>query len=688
MSFVKISSYLREMAASNGGSIPRRTLGKTGLEVSILGLGGGALVGLKGKEHDRKAEDLVQRSIELGINYIDTAPEYGPSEARVGAAVGSNRPSVILATKTQDRTRDGSLRLLEASLKALRTDYVDVWQIHHIDHADEVKAVLAKGGALEALEEAKSQGMTKYIGVTGHYDPRPLASLIKRHDFDTALLAMNAADVHGAHSFIEKVLPEATTKGMGVVCMKVTSMGRIFNPWNINNMKDALYYCLSLPVATAIVGVDDADQLMENVVLAKAFEKLSRSEMNRIEDLTKDYHEIANFFRKGNEDHNPFWKPYSARSKKASDALPDVLYHGTTAEIAMEMEKDGLLKPGKQTGRSQWSGGPFGGNPSDSNLVYAAVDREIAVDYAKQISNRSGSNGAVVVVRPEWDAAMPDEDTIAEIVHTQTYDQSPLNAKVFKAHAKALGFKSPEDVQKFFSSEEGQETLAEKSDSQIAQDMKDTVRELQPMLTPTEFKVLTAGTVAFSKPLKILRVELIKSPPKGKTANEAKRLIILRGISGTGKSTLAASLEREHGVKALSSDEFFMRGGKYDFNRDLVPQAHKWNHGRADKAMGRGEPVVIVDNTNTQAWEMKPYVLSAKKHGYSVEFREPDWSPRLRDERGRWNVDFIEQMQKSKERTDIGKVVPRDRLEKMRDFYQYGVTEEDVLKSQMPDGIG
>lgn len=482
----KLSYFLREIAAASGSSIPRRTLGKTGLEVSTLGLGGGSLVGLKGKENDRRAEDLVQRALELGVNYIDTAAEYGPSEARIGLALGHNRSSVVLATKTQDRTRDGSLRLLETSLKALRTDYVDVWQIHHIDHMDEVKAVLAKDGAVKALDEAKSQGLARYVGLTGHYDPRPLVSLMKGYDFDTALLAMHAADVHGAHSFIEKALPTAVEKGMGVVCMKVTCVGRIFNAWNLNSMADALHYCLSLPVATAIIGVDNEDQLLEDVALAKAFEKFSRSEMNRIEGLTESYADIANFFRKGNEDHNPFWKPYKPRKKKAASE---------------------------------------------------------------------------------------------------------------------------------------------------------------------------------------------------------KKLIILRGVSGAGKSRLAKQLEKQYGVKALASDDYFMKDGKYVHTMEGIPKAHAWNKERAEKAMVDGEPVVIVDSTNTRAWMMKPYVESAHRHGYKVEIQEPDWSPDLRDDKGHWNVDFLEKMQESKERTDTGKKVPRDRLELMRDNYEYGVTEQDILRSKLPKGV-
>jgi aryl-alcohol dehydrogenase-like predicted oxidoreductase/predicted kinase len=485
MYYTKLSSYIRKIAASGGGPIPKRSFGKTGLDVTILGLGGGAVVGLKGKENESKAEGVIRAALRFGVNYFDTSPEYGPSEVRIGSALGKDRPSVVLATKTHDRTRDGSLRLLEASLKALKTDHVDVWQMHHIDHEDEVKMVLAKDGALKALQEAKSQGMTRYIGVTGHYDPAPLSALIKTGELDTALLAMNAADVHDQHSFIKGVLPSAIKARLGVVCMKVASMGRIFNPWNLNNIRDALYYCLSLPVSTAIIGVDDEDQLAENVTLVKMFEKLSDDEMGRIHDLTEEYHEIANFFRKGHEVHNPFWKPYGYQGKKASD--------------------------------------------------------------------------------------------------------------------------------------------------------------------------------------------------------KGKRLIILRGISGTGKSTLARDLEREHKTKALGSDDFFMKGGKYIYDMAKLSEAHSWNQQRVRETMKRGDPVVIVDNTNTQAWEMKPYVQAAKEFGYSVEFKEPGWSPKLKDEQGKWNVDFIEKLQRNKDRSNIGKTIPREVLERMRDRYQYGVTEEDVLKSQMPE---
>lgn len=304
---VTISDKLKESALRIAGGIPRRTLGKTGLSVTQLGLGGGCLISLKDKPDE--AIDLIRTAVSLGINYIDTAPAYGPSEERVGEALVGMRGDLILATKTDDRTRDGSLRLLDKSLKKLRTDYVDIWQVHHIDHQDEVKQIFGKGGAIEALQEAKEDGRVRYIGVTGHYAPGPLLSAIRRFEFDTILMALNAADVHKA-SFQDKLLPEAVRQGLGIIGMKIPAMGRIFHAWGLNSMRDAMDYVLSLPVSTAIVGMDGVSQLKDDALFAMLHKKCTPSQMKELEGKTKQYAHLANFFRKGNEAFNPWWKPY------------------------------------------------------------------------------------------------------------------------------------------------------------------------------------------------------------------------------------------------------------------------------------------------------------------------------------------------------------------------------------------
>jgi aryl-alcohol dehydrogenase-like predicted oxidoreductase len=310
---MKLSDQLRTIAVAANGSIPKRPLGKTGLEVSCLGLGGESLIKIKNK-HD-EAIELIQAAYKMGINYFDTAASYENSEVRIGEALEKVRKKVIIASKVEARTKEEAWAQLEKSLTNLRTDYLDIWQIHHIDTAKEVEVILGPDGACSALLEARKQGLVRHIGITGHYDPYPLLDAIKRFKFDTILLAMNAADVH-KRSFIKKVLPEANGQDMGVIAMKVCSRGRIFDPTHLNNMKDALEYVLTLPIATAIVGHDNIRQLTENVMIAQNFKPMDRSRQDELENLTKPYADLALFFRKGNEKFNPFWKPFGYKESK------------------------------------------------------------------------------------------------------------------------------------------------------------------------------------------------------------------------------------------------------------------------------------------------------------------------------------------------------------------------------------
>ncbi len=207
------------------------------------------------------------------------------------------------------------MKQLEESLKLLKTDYLDVWQIHHIDHQDEVKQVFAKDGAIQALQEAKEQGMVRNLGVTGHYDPAPLVSCLKQFEFDVVLMVTNAADVH-KHSMILKVMPEAQKQKMGIVGMKVCSRGRLFDPKHIHSMGQALSYVLTLPISTVIIGHDGVQQLEQNVQTAKLCEPLSDADMKKLEEMTKEYAHLALFFRKGCEEYNPFWGAYGYKKGK------------------------------------------------------------------------------------------------------------------------------------------------------------------------------------------------------------------------------------------------------------------------------------------------------------------------------------------------------------------------------------
>lgn len=158
-----------------------------------------------------------------------------------------------------------------------------------------------------------------------------------------------------------------------------------------------------------------------------------------------------------------------------------------------------------------------------------------------------------------------------------------------------------------------------------------------------------------------------------------KTLIISRGPSGSGKSVMSRELAQQFNAPIFSTDDFFMVNGEYRFDGEFIGDAHFWNQLRVEKAMEEGEPVIIVDNTNTRFGEMKPYVEMASRHGYTVQFKEPDWNPGLKTPEGTWNVDFLQEMQNQGDRD---KVVPDEAVQRMVDRYEYNPTVERVLQSR------
>ncbi|MGB0051684.1 MAG: aldo/keto reductase, partial [Terracidiphilus sp.] len=196
-------------------AIPTRNLGKTGYKVGIFSLGGQAA--LEKPNNFDVAVPIIERALDLGVNYIDTSSIYGGpdrwSEQYVGKVMAHRRDQAFLATKTKERTRDDSMRMIERSLQLLQTDHVDLWQLHDIGTMTDINDVFAKGGALEALVEMKEQKVVRFVGLTGHYRPDALMECIRRHPFDTILMAMNAADPHH-FSFNQELLPLAVERQM------------------------------------------------------------------------------------------------------------------------------------------------------------------------------------------------------------------------------------------------------------------------------------------------------------------------------------------------------------------------------------------------------------------------------------------------------------------------------------------
>ena len=299
--------------------MPTRNLGRTGFRVGVFSLGGQAALERGGNE--ALAVPLVERALDLGVNYLDTSSIYGGperwSERYIGQVMKSRRAEAFLASKTKERTRDGSMRMLEQSLKLLNTDHLDLWQLHDIGTPGDVNEVFAKGGAMEALLEARDQKVVRFLGLTGHHRPESLMEGIRRFPFDTILLALNAADRHH-HSFTTELLPLAVEKRMGVIGMKITGRGRLLSTWTpppleqqkrswegvviaespgTLGLRDALYYTLSLPVSTVIIGCDSVAHLEENVRLAREFTPLGEAQMAALAEQAAPCARQALFFR-------------------------------------------------------------------------------------------------------------------------------------------------------------------------------------------------------------------------------------------------------------------------------------------------------------------------------------------------------------------------------------------------------
>jgi hypothetical protein len=300
--------------------MPTRNLGNTDFRVGIFGLGGqGAL---ERANNEAIAVPIIERALELGVNYFDTSAIYGGperwSEQYLGKGLKGHREEVFIASKTKERTRDAALRNIEVSLKLLGTDHLDTWQLHDVGTSEDVEQIFGKGGAIEALTEARDQKMVRYLGVTGRFRPEALMESIRRFPFDTVLMGLNAADRY-YYSFAKELLPLAVEKQMGIIGMKVMARGRILSSWTPPPVEvqkrswegtgaiatipgtltkhETMYYTLSLPISTAIIGCDSVAQVEECVQLARGFTPLADKQMLALADKTEPIAKQALFFR-------------------------------------------------------------------------------------------------------------------------------------------------------------------------------------------------------------------------------------------------------------------------------------------------------------------------------------------------------------------------------------------------------
>jgi len=260
--------------------IPKRLLGNTGHEVTQLGLGGEGVLRTFGRE--REAAAVIDRALELGIGYFESARAYSGSEEYYGRTLGERRQKIFLTSKSHNRTAAGAAAHLETTLRNMRTDWLDLWQVHDVRTADDLDAIFGPGGAIETFDRAKRDGKARFIGVTGHEDPAILLKAFDRYDFDTVLLPVNPAEP-AFRSFTGTVLPEARKRGMGVIGMKVLCRGFALRVPGQNDPAPFIRYALTHDVSTVVIGCDHPGQVEENVAAARQA-PLAESEGKALEE--------------------------------------------------------------------------------------------------------------------------------------------------------------------------------------------------------------------------------------------------------------------------------------------------------------------------------------------------------------------------------------------------------------------
>ncbi len=263
-------------------------MGRTGVQISALGIGGWHLGCPPTQEESTR---IVREAMDAGVNFFDNAWDYhgGLAEERMGTALEGKRHQAVIMTKacTHGRGKEVAMKQLEDSLRRLKTDYLDVWQIHEVIYWNEPELIFAPGGVIEAIDQAKRDGKVRFVGVTGHKHPDiHLQVLAHDYPFDTIQMPLNCMDTH-FHSFEQRVLPEAARRGMAAFGMKSLGGGGEIVKSGYATAQEALRYAMSLPVATTISGMASLEVLRQNLEVACGFEPMPEWEMQALRDHTR-----------------------------------------------------------------------------------------------------------------------------------------------------------------------------------------------------------------------------------------------------------------------------------------------------------------------------------------------------------------------------------------------------------------
>jgi predicted aldo/keto reductase-like oxidoreductase len=267
-------------------TLQRRALGSTGEQVTILGLGGEGALRTFGYEED--AYRVINRALDLGINYCESARAYSGSESYYGKSLKERRNDIFLTSKSHARDKAGALSHLEETLANMQTDRLDLWQVHDVRTEDDVRQIFGPGGAIEAFAEAKQKGLARFVGVTGHHDPAIMLRCMEQFDFDTVLLPVNPAEPH-YQSFLDLVVPSAKAKGMGIIGMKVYFRGFAAKVPGVSTMEPFYRFALSQPINTAVIGCDSVQQVEQNVQFAENFSPMAEDEQHRFIEQIAPY---------------------------------------------------------------------------------------------------------------------------------------------------------------------------------------------------------------------------------------------------------------------------------------------------------------------------------------------------------------------------------------------------------------
>jgi len=283
-------------------AMPTRLFGQTGKRISIVAFGCGSRYLAYKNEDDAIA--VVHKAMDLGINYFDTAYDYGAglSETRIGKAIAGRRKDIYLATKLPARNGDAAQRILEGSLKRCQTDHFNTVHVHALNNEEDLAAIEAKDGVLNMLYKMRDQKVVHNVGISCHTDPKVLKTALERHDFNVTQFALNAARVGQAandgnpatDSFEALALPVALKKKMGVTAMKIFAQEKLNGKTSVDNL---IRYSLSLPVGAVVLGMPKVEFLEQNVAIAKAYQPMSPAEMKGLNNQLNQYKaSIDSFF--------------------------------------------------------------------------------------------------------------------------------------------------------------------------------------------------------------------------------------------------------------------------------------------------------------------------------------------------------------------------------------------------------